>query len=234
MLNVIPRPPGMTFKQRERAIGMLTAGMSARDVAWHFQRHESTIMLKRFQQTGNVADQPRSSRPCKTTPPEDLFLTTSSQRNRFLSSRKLGRLLRNAIGTRICSIESVPSLCWHSTDVTELSSLLLYCICNNSTLGFSNMIMPVHTHTQNILQICHISELQWPARSPDLSPTEHLWDHLGHQVRERHDVNNIHDLENALQAEWVRIPLQVIRKLICSIRHRCLAVLAANGGQTRY
>ena len=23
------------FKQRERAIGMLTAGMSARDIAWH-------------------------------------------------------------------------------------------------------------------------------------------------------------------------------------------------------
>ena len=68
--------------------------------------------------------------------------------------------------------------------------------------------------------------LQWPARSPDLSPIEHLWDRLGHQVRERHDVHNIPDLERALQAELVRIPLQVIRKLICSIRCRCLAVLA--------
>ena len=51
------RRPGMTrmtFEQRERAIGMLTAVMSARDVAWHFQRHESTIsrLLNRFQQTG--------------------------------------------------------------------------------------------------------------------------------------------------------------------------------------
>ena len=33
-------------------------------------------------------------------------------------------------------------------------------------------------------------------------------------MRERHDVNNIRDLEGALQAEWVRIPLQVIRKLV--------------------
>ena len=41
MSNVNPRRPGMTFEQRERAIGMLTAGMSARDVARHFQRHES-------------------------------------------------------------------------------------------------------------------------------------------------------------------------------------------------
>ena len=75
--------------------------------------------------------------------------------------------------------------------------------------------------------------LQWPAKLPDLSPIEHLWDHLDRQVRERHDVNNIHDLECALQAEWVRIPLRVIRKLICSMR-RCLAVLAVNGGHTWY
>ena len=32
----IKRRPGMTFEQRERAIGMLTAGMLARDVARHF------------------------------------------------------------------------------------------------------------------------------------------------------------------------------------------------------
>ena len=70
MSNVILRRPGMTFEQRERAIGMLTAGMSARDVAWHFQRHESTIrrLLNRFQQTGNVADRSRSGIPHKTTP----------------------------------------------------------------------------------------------------------------------------------------------------------------------
>ena len=32
----------------------------------------------------------------------------------------------------------------------------------------------------------------------------------------------------------VRIPLQVIRKLHCSMRRRCLAVLGANGRHTRY
>ena len=80
----------MTFEQRERAIGILTAGMSAKDVARHFQRHEQTVsrLLNRFQQTGNVADRPRSGRPRKTTPQEDRFLTTSSRRNRFISSQK--------------------------------------------------------------------------------------------------------------------------------------------------
>ena len=36
MSDVIPRRPGMTFEQRERAIGMPTADVSARDVARHF------------------------------------------------------------------------------------------------------------------------------------------------------------------------------------------------------
>ena len=67
-----------------------------------------------------------------------------------------------------------------------------------------------------------------------ISPIEHIWDHLSRQARERHNVNNIRDLERAFQAEWVRIPLQVIRKLICSMGRRCLAVFAANGGHTRY
>ena len=86
--------------------------------------------------------------------------------------------------------------------------------------------MKITRHTQNILCIHNVNVLQWPARSPDLAPIEHLWDHLGRQVRERHDDNNIRDLERALQAEWVRIQLQVIRKLICSKSHRCLAVLS--------
>ena len=85
-----------------------------------------------------------------------------------------------------------------------------------------------------MLRICNVNVLQRPARSLDLSPIERLWDHLGRQVREHHDVNNIRDIERALQAEWVRIPLQVIRKLICSMRRRCLAVFAANGEHTRY
>ena len=37
------RRQGMTLEERQRAIGMLHAGMTARAVARHFNRHESTI-----------------------------------------------------------------------------------------------------------------------------------------------------------------------------------------------
>ena len=56
-------------------------------------------------------------------------------------------------------------------------------------------------HTQNILRTHNVIVLQWLARSPDFSPIEHFKDHLGRQVRKRHDVNNICDLERALRAE---------------------------------
>ena len=87
MSNVIPHGPGMTFEQCERAISMLTAGMSARDVARHFQRHKLTTsrLLNRFQQTANIGDRLRSGRPHKTTQREERFLTTSSRRNRVES-----------------------------------------------------------------------------------------------------------------------------------------------------
>ena len=90
-------------ERHEGAITMLTAGMSARDIAPHFQYHKSTIsrLLNRFQQTGKVTNPPRSGRPRKTTPREDRFLSTSSPSKRFLSSLKLGHLLRNATGTRV-------------------------------------------------------------------------------------------------------------------------------------
>ena len=36
----------------------------------------------------------------------------------------------------------------------------------------------VARHTRNVLQQLNIPTIDWPARSPDLSPIEHLWDYL--------------------------------------------------------
>ena len=89
--------------------------------------------------------------------------------------------------------------------------------------------------TMDFLNVNNVPLLPWPARSPDLSPIEHVWDHLGQKLRGRQNViHNVQDLENALVDEWNRIPENVIRRLTFSMRRRLRACLDARGGHTRY
>ena len=113
----------------------------------------------------------------------------------------------------IRSIESLLSLHWHSAGIIEPVFVPYLQQHNIGIFKHGNARPHTARHSQNIVRIHNINVLQWPARSPGLCPIEHLWDHLGLQVRERHDVNNIRDLERALQAEWVRTPLQHGTKL---------------------
>ncbi|GFU42810.1 transposable element Tcb2 transposase [Trichonephila clavipes] len=73
--------------------------------------------------------------------------------------------------------------------------------------------------------------LPWPARSPDLSPVEHVWDQLKRQMPSCHSV---HDLELAVQDLCAHLPQDNIRCLINSMPDRVAACIAARGGPTRY
>ena len=87
----------------------------------------------------------------------------------------------------------------------------------------------------NFLNDNHIRTLPWPALSPDLNPIEHLWDELGRRVRRRvNPPESIDQLQRALTDEWNNIPQAFVMRLIGSMRRRCLAVINARGGHTRY
>ncbi|GFV70195.1 transposable element Tcb1 transposase [Trichonephila clavipes] len=51
-----------------------------------------------------------------------------------------------------------------------------------------------HAHTARVAQdfLRHFQTLPWPARSPDLSPVERVWDQL---KREMPPCHSVHDLE---------------------------------------
>ena len=102
MSNVIQCGPGLTFEQRERAIGMLTHVGKRPCSSFPTPQIDNKSTIVQISETGNITDRPRSGRLRKTTPLEDHLLMTLSQHNRFLFSRKLGRLLRNATGTGVC------------------------------------------------------------------------------------------------------------------------------------
>ncbi|GFW21423.1 uncharacterized protein TNCV_1532471 [Trichonephila clavipes] len=88
-------------------------------------------------------------------------------------------------------------------------------------------------HTARVAQdfLRHFQTLPWPARSPDLSPVEHVWEQLKRQMPSCHSV---HDLELAAQDLWAHLPQDNIRCLINSMPDRVAACIAAGGGPTRY
>lgn len=94
-------------------------------------------------------------------------------------------------------------------------------------------------HTARIctqyLQAHNINVMQWPSKSPDMSPIENLWDRLGRQVRNRNNPpQTILQLEVALTQEWAAIPRHYIRTLFNSMRRRLVACINAHGGHSGY
>ncbi|GFV41570.1 transposable element Tc1 transposase [Trichonephila clavipes] len=73
--------------------------------------------------------------------------------------------------------------------------------------------------------------LPWPARSPDLSPIEHVWDALGRQLQPSRDTG---ELTAQMQRLWQDLPQGVISDLIESMPRRISACTAARGGFTTY
>ncbi|GBN95101.1 hypothetical protein AVEN_248058-1 [Araneus ventricosus] len=91
----------------------------------------------------------------------------------------------------------------------------------------------VRPHIVGVAQdfLRHVQTLPWPARSPDLSPIEHVWDQLKRQMPLRYSV---HDLEVAIQDLWVHLLQDYIRRLINTTPDRVAACIAAGGGPTSY
>jgi transposase len=80
-----------------------------------------------------------------------------------------------------------------------------------------------------------VPEMDWPAQSPDLIPTEHLWDKLERRLRSRPQrPTTLTALATALQEEWAAIPPETFRHLTESLPGRFRAVIKAKGGPNRY
>ncbi|GFU06236.1 transposable element Tcb2 transposase [Trichonephila clavipes] len=80
---------------------------------------------------------------------------------------------------------------------------------------------------EQLLESEVIERMDWPARSPDLNPIEHVWDFLGRRLTARTlPPVTIRELRLALQDEWAAMPQQLIDTLILSMGRRCETCLA--------
>ena len=106
---------------------------------------------------------------------------------------------------------------------------------NGLTFQQDNARPHVARVTRNFLQANNINTLPWPACSPDCNPIEHFWDYMKRRIRQRqHQPNTLQQLTVAVQDEWRRIPRYLLRNWCGSMRRRLTAVIASQGGHTRY
>ncbi|GFX64179.1 transposable element Tcb2 transposase [Trichonephila clavipes] len=90
-------------------------------------------------------------------------------------------------------------------------------------------------HTVRVSQncLCTVTNLPWPARSPDLSTIEHIWDRLGWRVEHPPSLN---ELEARLQQIWNEMSQDIIQNLYmpqCPIvSHRAFMLEGVQQGET--
>ncbi|GFX08827.1 transposable element Tcb1 transposase [Trichonephila clavipes] len=79
-------------------------------------------------------------------------------------------------------------------------------------------------------QGCH-KTLPWPARFPDVSPIEPIWDYLGRRVGHPTSLN---ELEARLQQIGNEMSQDIIQNLYGLLPNRIASCIRARRGSTRY
>lgn len=97
--------PRLNNDQRNRALGMLDAGSSVREVARAFHVHHTTVyrLTQRVRDTGAVGDHPRPGAPRVTTPHQDQAIRLQHLRNRFQTAASTARTTVGQRGRPISS-----------------------------------------------------------------------------------------------------------------------------------
>lgn len=95
-------------------------------------------------------------------------------------------------------------------------------------------------HTANsvntVRRSSSIFTIDWPARSPDLSPIEHVWDVLQRRLQQEYSLPPAtpQQLLQRLRELWNLLPQDTIRHVIDSVPRRLQQCIQSYGGHTRY
>ncbi|GFW87752.1 transposable element Tc1 transposase [Trichonephila clavipes] len=123
----------------------------------------------------------------------------------------------------------------------EASCLVVVQTFTSSTQGLQFLFMddnaPCHrtVAAEQLLESEDIERMDWPARSLDLNPIEHVWDFLVRRLAARTlPPVTIRELRLTLQDEWAAMPQQLIDTLILSMGRRCETCLGVRGDHIRY
>ncbi|GBM83466.1 hypothetical protein AVEN_138319-1 [Araneus ventricosus] len=135
------------------------------------------------------------------------------------------------------------ALC-RSTHASWTANLYVSLVIQPGVLPFMNSIRRgvfqqdnARPHTPVVIQhaLQSVDMLPWPARSPDLSPIEHVWDIIGRQLQ-RHPQTalTVPVLTYQVKQPWNSIPQTDIRHLYDTMHARLHACIQNAGDYTGY
>ncbi|GFX44296.1 transposable element Tcb1 transposase [Trichonephila clavipes] len=112
---------------------------------------------------------------------------------------------------------------------------MCYQSCNSSQEPFFNKAIfqqdTARPHTAKVSHDClrNVTTLPWPARCLELSPTEHIWVHLGTRVGHPTSLN---ELEAKLEQIWSEMSQDIMLNLHASMPDRITSYIRARWGST--
>jgi transposase len=91
--------------------------------------------------------------------------------------------------------------------------------------------------TKSVFKSMNIQPIYWPAFSPDLNPSETLWNDMKDYIREHYPQvhRSYQRLHVAVNKAWEAVAtIEIIRELIRTMLERCKDVIKADGGPTKW
>lgn len=118
-------------------------------------------------------------------------------------------------------------------------------IADETTFLFMQDNAPCHKATciREFLAENRVPIMDWPPQSPDLNPIENLWTDLKARFHKRFlelfkypskSLEARYRYSEVLQEVWYSQGMELVEALIASMPRRCVAVIEAQGGWTKY
>lgn len=131
---------------------------------------------------------------------------------------------------------------WETVNAGSYSGIIIPIVqeilSQNPELSFQQDNAKGHSaaFTKEVLEAIGITPIFWPANSPDLNPIETVWDLMKDWIQRNHpEVHSSYPrLRKVVQEAWESITQATIRDLIRTMSDRCIEVILANGGHTKY
>ncbi|KAH0815291.1 hypothetical protein GEV33_007501 [Tenebrio molitor] len=200
--------------------------------------------LGRFLETGSYSRRPGTGRQRCTIARDDRFLTLAILRNRTMTAVEVRNRLAEVRDVHVKDLHMAQSLPG-SIESTDLHSHMNMRIgIWNSGAKYCSQISPAFVYELQMVDKefgkgpgnAHevgINRMEWPPRSPDLNPIEHVWDMIEKKVKARIPAPaTLDEMFPVLQEDLPDD--QAIVNVVESMPRRMEAVIQARGGNTRY